>query len=238
MSSRTRLLLAALWSCSACATAAAPHVQQSSAAPTPPLPAGAGAPAAPDPEFACTLVIGINATEEWYSKGFEALVDDTRWELIKVHSGFVTVWADPAARAWSTPATSPCATNAGSPDRVIFVGLQFDFTTVEQWLPPLRAVVKNLQAKYPGVRRIELGTFVRAPGNAACPQAPPKRSTIAPAEDAAIEVVAKENPGLVTIAPRFEAVACDEFSNNPPHPSAEGGAAWARRIAEHYGPRR
>jgi hypothetical protein len=221
-------ILVALCCCSACATATHPHAEEARQ----PAPAAVASPPAPD--FTCTLVIGINATEEWYSKGFEALVDDTRWELIKVHSGFVTVWADPNARAWSTPAVSPCTNGAASPDRVIFVGLQFDFTTLEQWLPPLRAVVTNLQVRYPGVKRIELATFVRAPGNAACPQGPPKRSTIAPAEDAAIEVVAREHPGLVTIAPRFEALACEEFSNNPPHPSAVGGAAWAKRIAEHY----
>jgi hypothetical protein len=231
MSSHARLLLATLWSCSACATGAASHPE-----PRPAPPSVSPAAQAPEAQtdFTCTLVIGINATEEWYSKGFEALVDDARWELIKVHSGFVTVWADPGARAWSTPPSSPCANNAGAPDRVIFVGLQFDFTTLEQWLPPLRAVVKNLQARYPGVKRIELATFVRAPGNVACAQAAPKRSTIAPAEDAAIEVVAKENPGLVTIAPKLEAAACDEYSNNPPHPSPTGGAAWAKRMAEHY----
>jgi hypothetical protein len=234
MSSHAHLLLAALWSCSACAAGAAARAPAPRAAPAPVSPAGPSpTPVAQD--FACTLVIGINATEEWYSKGFETLVDDARWELVKVHSGFVTLWADPGARVWSTPPSSPCANGAGAPDRVLFVALQFDFTTLEQWLPPLRAVVKNLQVRYPRVKRIELATFVRAPGNLACPQAPPKRSTIAPAEDAAIEIVAKENPGLVTIAPKFQATGCDEFSGNPPHPSAAGGAAWAKRIAEHYG---
>jgi hypothetical protein len=102
-------------------------------------------------------------------------------------------------------------------------------------VPPLTAVVKNLEAKYPGVKRIELGTFVRAPGNKPCPQAAPKRSTIAQAEDDAIAMVAAANPDLVRVHPRFEAKTGSEFSGNPPHPSAAGGAAWSKMYAEHYG---
>ena len=85
------------------------------------------------------------------------------------------------------------------------------------------------------MKRIELGTFVRAPGNMPCPQAPAKRSTIAPAEDQAIAMVAAANPDLVRVHPKFEAKTCGEFSGNPPHPSAAGGAAWAKMYAEHYG---
>jgi hypothetical protein len=211
-----------------------PDTAPSASVPDSAAPADASTPVA-DGDFTCTLIIGINATAEWFSKGFEQLVDNAKWELIRVHSGFVTLWADPKSGAWNTGPTSACAKNATNPDRVIFVGLQFDFTTLEQWLPPLQATVKNLQAKYPGVKRIELATFVRAPGNKACPQAPAKRSTIAAAEDEAIEMVVKANPGLVIASPKFEALNCGEFSGNPPHPSASGGSAWAKRIAEHYG---
>jgi hypothetical protein len=199
-----------------------------------------GAPADPPAagDYPCTMIIGINATAEWYDRGYETLVDNAKWELIRVHSGFVNLWADPKNAVWATKPSSPCTKNALDPDRVIFVGLEFDFTTVAQWLPNLTAVVKNLQDKYPGVKRIELATFVRAPGNKPCPQAPAKRSTIAPAEDEAIEMVVKANPELVIASPRFEAASCSEFSGNPPHPSAAGGAAWAKMIAAHYGPGR
>src|SRR5439155_22105518 len=147
--------------------------------------------------YACTLIIGINATSEWYSQGFESMVDNAKWELIRVHSGFVELWANPGAGVWGTGPSSPCAQNAGKPDRVSFVALNFQSNTLDQWLPPLTAVVKNLQMKYPGIKRIELGTFVRAPGNKPCPQAPPYRSTITEAEDQAIAMVAAANPQLV-----------------------------------------
>jgi len=198
-------------------------------------PAPSDGPAGPPPgNFTCTLIIGINATSEWYTRGFENLVDNGRWEIVRVHSGFVTLWADPKNGVWGTGPSSACTQNANNPDRVIFVGLQFDFTMLSEWLPPLQAVVKNLKDKYSNLKNIELATFVRAPGNNPCPQAPAKRSTIAPAEDEAITMVAAMNPGLVTISPKFEALNCNEFSGNPPHPSAAGGAAWAKRIADYY----
>ena len=224
--------------------AAAPAVTADVApASEPPTPAPDAAPSTPPPvsgepdtgSYTCTLIIGINATQEWYSKGFESLVDNGKWELIRVHSGFVELWADPKNGVWNTGPTSPCAQNANNPDRVIFIALNFDTTMLDQWVPPLTAVVKNLKAKYPGVKRIELGTFVRAPGNKPCPQAPAKRSTIAQAEDDAIAMVAAANPDLVRVHPKFEAKACSEFSGNPPHPSAAGGAAWSKMYAEHYG---
>ena len=185
--------------------------------------------------YACTLIFGINATDEWYSQGFEKLVDGNKWEIIKVHSGFIELWADPNNGFWKTGIGSPCTQGAMAPDRIIFTALNFDFTTLDQWLPPLTATVKNLQMKYPSAKRIELATFVRAPHNMACPQREPKRSTIAAAEDQAIEMVAAANPDLVRISPKFEAMTCGEFSGNPPHPTAAGGAAWAKQIAAHYG---
>jgi hypothetical protein len=185
--------------------------------------------------YSCTMIIGINATNEWYTQGFETLVDNGKWEIIRVHSGFVELWADPKNGVWNTGPSSPCAMNATNPDRVLFIPLNFDQTALDWWLPPLQAVVKNLQAKFSNLKRIELGTFVRAPGNMPCPQAPAKRSTIAPAEDQAIAMVAAMNPGLVVASPKFEAKTCSEFSGNPPHPSAAGGKAWAKMMADYYG---
>jgi hypothetical protein len=216
----------------------APPVTSDADTPPTPSPDAGTPPITGDPEtqsYTCTLIIGINATQEWYSKGFESMVDNGKWELIKVHSGFVELWADPKNGVWGTGPSSPCAQNAGNPDRVIFIALNFDTTMLDQWVPPLTAVVKNLKMKYPGVKRIELGTFVRAPGNKPCPQAPAKRSTIAQAEDDAIAMVAAANPDLVRVHPKFEAKTCGEFSGNPPHPSASGGAAWAKLYADHYG---
>lgn len=188
----------------------------------------------PTSAFTCTLLIGILATEQWYVAGFETMVDSTRWELMWVHSGFVELWADPTNAVWSTAITSPCAQGSDKPDRVIFVALNFDFNTLAEWTPPVTASVANIQAKYPSAKRIELMSFIRAPGDVACPQAPAPRSTITPAQDQAMAMAAAANPGLVFVAPQFAAASCDQFSSNPPHPTDAGATAWATMMASYY----
>jgi hypothetical protein len=186
--------------------------------------------------YACTLVIGINATGEWYKQGFERLVDDARWELMQIHNGFIENWADPNDAYWSTPVDSPCTANPNAPDRILFVLSNFDYTTIDEWYAPLVRVLQNLQDKYPSARNIELMTWVRAPGNQPCPQAPANRSTISAGEDEAIAKAVQQFAPLVTAAPKFEAHACSEYTDNPPHPTVAGGAAWAMMIAAHYAP--
>lgn len=188
----------------------------------------------PTSAFTCTLLIGIQATEEWYIAGFETIVDNSRWELMWVHSGFVELWANPNDPVWSTAITSPCAQNADKPDRVIFVPLNYLNDTLTFWTPNVAAAVANIQAKYPSAKRIELMTFIRAPGNVACSQAPAPRSTITPAQDQAMAMAAAANPGLVVVAPKFEAKTCSEYSSNPPHPTAAGATAWATMLGDYY----
>jgi hypothetical protein len=218
-----------------------PPVTTSDAAPapggegTPPPDAAPAGPGADTGTYECTAVFGINATAEWYNQGFEKLVDNGKWELIRVHSGFIQLWANPNDGIWNTSIVSPCATNPTKPDRILFVALNFDYSTLAEWLPPLQATAKNLRAKYPSAKRIELMTYVRAPGNKPCAQAPAKRSTIPEAEDQAIEMVVKTDP-VLAVGPKFEAKTCGEFSGNPPHPSAGGGMAWAKQFADHYAP--
>src|SRR5205085_1083904 len=42
----------------------------------PPMPGDDG-----NESYTCTLIIGINATSEWYSRGFESMVDNAKWEI-------------------------------------------------------------------------------------------------------------------------------------------------------------
>jgi len=195
-------------------------------------PNDAGSP--PSIAYTCTMMIGIQATEEWYDHGFESVVDNSKWELVWVHSGFVELWANPNDPVWSTQITSPCAQNATKPDRVIFLALNFDYTTPAQWNPVVDAAVANIKAKYPSAKRIEVRSFIRAPGNQACPQAPAPRSTITPAEDGALALAAAADPTRVFVAPKFEAKTCGEYSSNPPHPSPAGVTAWIKMMADYY----
>jgi hypothetical protein len=208
----------------------------------PPGPTGTTPPPAPDQTFGCTLVIGTEQTAEWYDT-FESFVDNGHWELIHKHSGFVELWADAHNGVWSLPTVSACAAGASMPDRIIFLALSggapggYDLMlySLDMWLPPLRTIIKNLQAKYPSARRIELMTYVRAPMNKPCPGAPDYRSMIGADQDRAMAMVAAENPGLVTVAPQFAAASCADFGSSIPHSTAAARKAWGKMIAEHYG---
>jgi hypothetical protein len=194
-----------------------------------------GTPAGPN-AFTCTLVIGIQATGQWFDAGFEKLVDDSKWELIAVHSGFIQDWADPNGPMWSMSPSSPCASNPKAPDRVIFVGLYLHWmdATVDQWVSQLAAVVTNLKAKNSNLRRVELATFVRAPGDMPCPGTMPFKSWIKPAQDQANVTVAAMFPDLVTVSPKFEVSSCADFGGNPPHFTSAAAMAVAKMIADNY----
>jgi hypothetical protein len=196
--------------------------------------------APPTAAFGCTLVLGTNQTAEWYEAGFEKLVDDSRWELIHAHSAFVELWADPEDPVWSGAIESPCAQNAKTPDRIIFLALAggpnggLSNYPLAKWLPLLTADVANIRSRYPGVKRIELMSYVRGPGNGTCPGAPEHRTVVYPSQDQAMAMIAAANPGLVFVAPAWEARSCADFIENAPHPTPTAAMAWAEMIAAHY----
>ena len=198
-----------------------------------PAPAPTGA-AEPESLYTCTHLIGINATEEWFSAGFETMVDNAKWQIVRVHSGFVDLWAQPGAAVWNTGVNSPCAMNSKTPDRIIFIGLKFEWTDKKLWVDALTAVVKNLKDKFPGVKRIELGSFVRGPGNKPCSSRPAYRSTIHPSQDDAIAEVVATDPVLLRASPKFEVSACSDFSGNPPHFSGGGAKTVAGIVGKYY----
>src|SRR5205814_6801828 len=80
-------------------------------------------------------------------------------------SAHIEKWADPASAVWSLPLTSPCTKNADAPDQVVCMGTNYDYDTVDLFLPKYVAVWKNIQTKYPTVRHLDVMTYTRAPGN-------------------------------------------------------------------------
>jgi hypothetical protein len=84
---------------------------------------------------------------------------------------FVEQWADPNDAVWSEPVMSACAPGSTNPDRVIFTGVNWTFTTEAQWETQLTAAVATFKMKYPAVREIDLMTMLRAPNNQVCGQA-------------------------------------------------------------------
>lgn len=184
--------------------------------------------------FVCTQVMGLSVTGEWYAGGFETAVPDGHWQAITLSHAYVDLWADPTNTVWTTPVTSPCTVNPGNPDRVLFTGCNWEYTTEAEWTTALTTVVTNLTAKYPALKRIELLTMLRAPGNQSCPDALNKETIVAPYIDTAIAKVVAAHPELVIAAPKFEAPNCEVFILGGPHFTPDGQAEVAKVYSAHY----
>jgi hypothetical protein len=176
-------------------------------------------------------VLGLAVTGEWFDAGFENVVEDARWEAISRPHTFVQDWADPAHAAWTEAPASPCATRADAPDRVLLVVANWDYSSVEEWIDALNRATTTLIGKYPGVKRVELLTMVRAPGNVS--YGDPK-SVVLPFVDEAIARVSAKRPELLRAGPKFEVPSCELFTKGGPHFTPEGGAAAAKLLGEHY----
>ena len=84
-----------------------------------------------------------------------------------------------------------------------------------------------------GIRRIELMTYVRAPGNMPCPGNLSVKTYIKAAQDQSNEMVASAFPGLVFVAPKFEVRSCSDYSM-PPHFTGAAAMAAAKTIGAYY----
>jgi hypothetical protein len=195
---------------------------------------GAGAAQAKEPPrsgYACTQVMGVSVTGDWFGNGFESGVDGAKWQAQTRKHAFVDLWADPRNEIWSEPVVSRCARGADAPDRIIFTGVNWEFKTADQWTEALTRVVEALKTRYPKVRRIELATMLRAPGNKSCGN---PMTVVAPIVDEAVARVVTANGPLVTAAPRLEAPSCAVFTKGGPHFTDAGMKEVAKVYAAHY----
>jgi hypothetical protein len=180
---------------------------------------------APAGDFLCTQVIGVSVTGDWFGAAFEDGLDGSRWQALWRKQAFLEAWADPTSDLWTMKPQSPCARRSDNPDRVIFTAVNWEYKTREPWEKGLSAVVATVRAKYPGVRRIDLLTMLRAPGNRSCGS---EMTVVAPYVDEAVAAVAALSPGLVFAGPKVMAESCDVFTKGGPHFTDPGMAAVAR----------
>jgi hypothetical protein len=203
--------------------------------------AGAGAGGAGGGGYLCNEVLGFTITSEWYGAGFEKGVVDARWQIKFREHGYITEWANPASAFWGNdaangaPIISPCAQASTSPDHVVNV-LSWTITAQQEWTTDITAAVNTIVAKYPNVRRIDLMTIIRGPGNMLCPTPPAAGETIvmAPELDAAMQAVAAQFPGFVYVAPKFEVTSCALYSGGGPHLTTAGNMAMAPMLATYF----
>jgi hypothetical protein len=166
--------------------------------------------------------MGVAIVHEWYDHGFEDYVDNARWEEQAKHGQYLERWRDPNDEVWNEPIVSACATDSGNPDRILFQAVNWTYTTVDEWVDDLRKIVPLLQQKFSNLRRIDMFTLPRTPGNVPCAnlveQEPDEKTKdhrikrqVLPFVDEAIERIASEFPGLVGIAPRVFSPDCSVY---------------------------
>ena len=190
-------------------------------------------PAAPAPvarvvdpsPYTCTEVIGVSVTGDWFNSGFEEHVDSSRWQVRWKHHAFIEQWADPQNALWKDPPQSPCAARSNDPDRVIFVGVNWQYKTQAEWEQKYAEVIDVLKKRYPGLKRIELMTMLRGPQNHSCGST---MTVVEPFIDAALATTVAKHPGLVFAGPRVETPSCEIFTKGGPHFTPAGMAAAAK----------
>jgi hypothetical protein len=192
----------------------------------------------PDPStFTCNGMLGVSVNGDWFAAGFETVVDNAKWQLRWKTQSFVEQWADPNNAVWNEPLVSACANGSTNPDRVLFTGVNWTYTTAAEWVTQLTAVIENIKTKYTAVKEVDLMTMLRAPGNKVCGDpavAATKEQVTAPFLDEAIMTVAAKYPTLVRIAPPFYAPSCDVFLPNSPHYAAGKAAAVSKVFSDYY----
>ncbi|MES1185331.1 MAG: hypothetical protein ABUL60_16080 [Myxococcales bacterium] len=191
--------------------------------------------------FVCNQVTAMTLTREWFEAGFEldrSLVDG-RWQLKAREHGYITEWANPNSDFWNEPVASPCTAGSTNPDHVVLTVLSWNpacCTTQPEWEAKIDAAIANLQAKYSALKRIDLMTVIRGPGNMLCPTPPVANETIVipPELDAALAASAAKLPQLVFVAPKFEAPNCAAFNGGGPHLTTAGNTAVAKVVAAYF----
>ena len=168
-------------------------------------------------------------------------IDPTRWELLWVAHHYVDSWANANDSGWTAPLDTnhACTNDSATPDRVIFI------VTFAPPYPPeatyetdTTEIVNNIKTKYHAVKRIELMTLVRSPGNSdtVCSSKASNEQAVPAAEDQAIAAVAA-NPmfaGLVSASPPFYVVSCSDFVTDAPQYTTAGATDIADVFGGYY----
>jgi hypothetical protein len=191
--------------------------------------------------FVCNQVTAMTLTREWFQAGFQqnSGILDGLWQLKAREHGYITEWSNPSSDFWNEPIESPCTNGSTSPDHVVLTVLSWApacCDTQPEWEAQVTSAVTTLRSKYTGLRRIDLMTVVRGPGNMLCPTPPAAGESIVipPELDAALAAVAAAFPNLVYVAPKFEATNCSAFSGGGPHLTSAGNSSVARTIGAHF----
>jgi hypothetical protein len=188
--------------------------------------------------FSCTMVLGLFTTSQWFNgtnpggatKTFlqQDGIDATKWEGKMQKYSYVEKWADPTNGLWKLTTANPCATNATSPDRVLFVGFSPDTKHDQPTIQALlEKVLTNIKAMYPTAKEIDLLTMGRAPGNMMCPNNSDADTVVGAYFDDAIAAISDASNGLVKVGPKYYVPDCNNsyiFANDTDYTTTAANA--------------
>lgn len=101
-------------------------------------------------------------------------------------------------------------------------------TSQQGWETLIASAIPTLKSKFPGVKNIELMTFVRGSGNRNCGN----ETTVSENFDKAQPALAAASKGFITVSPRFEVTTCAHFGSAP-HLTGESNKAVAQIMGKH-----
>jgi hypothetical protein len=91
----------------------------------------------------------------------------------------------------------------------------------------------NIKTKFPSVKRIELLSMVRGPGNTMCGTA--VATAVSAAQDQAAQAVADASAGMIKVGKPYFARTCADFATaNNTNLTTTGAAAIGQMVAASY----
>jgi hypothetical protein len=184
-------------------------------------------------DFVCTELVGLWVASQWWPT-FEKGVDGDHWEFMFQHHGYLELFADPTSPYWTNAVSSKCTAGAGTPDRVVFLPFSLTLDTMDEWVTNLKQVVETMKGKFPGVKRIELMTTLRAPGNVLCANDSYPFTLVPSYVDQAIQQVADGSGGLVTVGPKLEVGDCSWWAGEGTDDLTGAGNTGAGQLLAAY----
>jgi hypothetical protein len=200
------------------------------------------------PAFACSQVIGFSQTGQWYTgesntdlAGFQAIVNNDRWQVLFRGGAGVEEWSDPNFVGWDVPLLAPCVDSADKPDRVILT-ISGDIGNVvndpQVWADEIDRAITTITLKYDSVRQVLLQPVVGGPNDSLCTfdNQEVRASVNHPVIDQAIErVVANHSVGIAVAAGFSPTVAdCSDYRDTLGHLTEMASDAVGRKIGLFY----
>lgn len=186
----------------------------------------------------CTELIGHSQANQWYTSGFEDIVNDDEYQIVWANGGSIDYWGSPFYWGWDLEPESPCIVDSTTPQRII-LNVAGSERPISEWVNDIEDAVETTWEKRPTANEIVLMAIVGGPDHAVCMfgsgfwSQPVQASVNHPDIDAAIEQVAVNNAD-VTVGFSPEVASCNQYADSLGHLTPAGSSYVAQTAGEYY----